>query len=283
MFGLSRLIRRNPTSGGSTGEEVFEQYSRDLPSHQNAVNSLTGWNSAFPPEANIRAGAHPLFADGRLTWAIGQFGSLKDKKIVEIGPLEGMHTYMLNKQRPSLIDAIEANKQCFLRCLITKEILGIDRARFYLGDALRWLQEKNTHYDLAIASGVLYHMADPGYFLCQIAERCDSLFLWTHYVDDEAMPNSDSRRQAFTGNVETKTFSGVSVRYYERGYFNANTTEKFCGGMRDRHYWMHRDDIISLLAALGFGDIRITQEDPLHGGGPCFSLFAKRTPLTQQP
>ncbi|MBM3094837.1 class I SAM-dependent methyltransferase [Ensifer sp. T173] len=277
MFGLKKLIRRDRNIGKYTTEQVFDQYSREFPRHQNAVDALAGWNSAFPPEVGLKAGTHPLFADGRITWAISQAGSLANKNVIEVGPLEGMHTYMLNQHKPRSIDAIEANRGCFLRCLVTKEVLGIDRANFYLGDALRWLQETEVHYDLAIASGVLYHMPDPGQFLCDITSRCDQLFIWTHYFDDHAMPTSDSRRQAFSGNVETRTFSGIPVRYFERGYFNANENENFCGGMKDRHYWMHRDDIISLLNALGFGDISIGQEDLAHGGGPCFSLFAKRS------
>lgn len=281
MFGLKKFIRRNQNAGEHPSEQVFDQYSREFPRHQNAVDALPGWNSAFPPEAGLNAGTHPLFADGRISWALSHAGSLENKKIIEVGPLEGMHTYMLNKHRPATIDAIEANKGCFLRCLVTKEVLGVDRAKFYLGDALRWLQETKTHYDLAVASGVLYHMSDPGHFLSQIASRCDQLFIWTHYFDDNTMPQSDSRRQAFTGKVETRTFAGVSVTYFERGYFNANTNANFCGGMKDRHYWMRRDDIISLLSALGFEDIEIGQDDPTHGGGPCFSLFAKRTRSAQ--
>ncbi len=189
---------------------------------------------------------------------------------------------MLNSYKPALIDAIEANKQCFLRCLVTKEVLGIERAHFYLGDALRWLEEKDVFYDLAIASGVLYHMADPGQFLCALAKRCDSLFIWTHYFDDAAMPAEDLRRLAFSGNSKMQQFGNISVRYYERRYFNANANNDFCGGMKDRHYWMHRDDIIGLLAEFGFSDIVISQDDPNHSGGPCFSLFAKRSSATQK-
>lgn len=281
MFGLKKFTRRSQSLGEHAEDRVFDQYSREFPRHQNAVDALPGWNSTFPPELGLKAGTHPLFADGRITWALSQAGSLENKTILEVGPLEGMHTYMLNKHRPASIDAIEANKGSFLRCLVTKEVLRVDRANFYLGDALRWLQDTKTHYDLAIASGVLYHMSDPGHFLCQISSRCDKLFVWTHYFDDEAMPPSDSRRQAFTGNVETRTFAGVPIRYFERSYFNANTNDKFCGGMKDRHYWMRRDDIISLLSALGFGDICVGQEDLAHGGGPCISLFAKRSRSAQ--
>ncbi len=276
IFDVGSSRRRQET------DNLFDQYCNDKPSHQNAIDILPGWNSAFPASTRLKAGDHALFADPRIDWAVQQAGSIKDKKVLEIGPLEGMHTYMLNRHAPSSIDAVEANKQCFLRCLVTKEILGIDRAHFYLGDALKWLETEDRHYDLAVASGVLYHMADPGQFLSQLTRRCDQLFIWTHYFDDTAMPSDDPRRQAFNGNIETRAFAGVPVRYYERHYFNANATKEFCGGMKDRHYWMHRNDILSLIRALGFGEINITQEDPSHRGGPCFCLFAKRDSLTMQ-
>lgn len=263
----------NKTQGA---DDFFDQYCNDKPSHQNAIDILPGWNSAFPGPERLNAGNHALFADPRIDWAVKQAGSIKDCKVLEVGPLEGMHTFMLNKHRPASIDAIEANKMCFLRCLVSKEILGIDRAHFYLGDALKWLEEEDCKYDLGVASGVLYHMADPGYFLSLLARRCDQIFIWTHYFDEAAMPVDDVRRKAFNGTIETKTIAGVSVRYYERHYFNANAKNEFCGGMKDRHYWMHRDDILSLLKALGYSDIAITQEDANHRGGPCFCLFAKR-------
>lgn len=279
---LEKIFDSGSSRRRQDADSLFDQYCNDKPSHQNAVDILPGWNSAFPSSTRLKAGNHALFADPRIDWAVQQAGSIKDKKVLEIGPLEGMHTYMLNRHGPASIDAVEANKQCFLRCLVTKEVLGIGRAHFYLGDALKWLETEDRHYDLAVASGVLYHMADPGYFLSQLTRRCDQLFIWTHYFDERSMPDDDPRRLAFNGKVEARTFAGVPVRYYERHYFNANATKEFCGGMKDRHYWMHRDDILNLIRALGFNDISITQEDPSHRGGPCFCLFARRDALTMQ-
>ena len=282
MLRVRDFLRRGRRLENGVIDEVFDQYSKDTPSHQTAIDALPGWTSAFPSATKVNAGDHPLFADTRITWALSQAGSIADKKVLEIGPLEGMHTYMLNKHRPALIDAVEANKQCFLRCLVTKEILGIDRGHFHLGDAQKWLKENDLYYDLAIASGVLYHMADPGEFLCDLGRRCDNLFIWTHYFDDSVMPEGDKRRLAFTGQLQTRTLAGIPLRYYERRYFKANNNSNFCGGMKDRHFWMHRDDIISLLKALGFEDVTVTQETPDHSGGPCYSLFAKRSPITQK-
>lgn len=256
---------------------VFDQYEFKQPSNQNAIDALPGWNSAFPAELGIEAGTIPLFADGRITWALQNYGSIEDKTILEVGPLEGMHTHMLNQQRPARIDAIEANRLCFLRCLLTRQILNIDRAQFMLGDIQEWLGANQTRYDLAIASGVLYHMAEPGEFLRRLSLQSDSLFIWTHFFLEEAMPKEDVRRIPFSGKVETRMIEGVPVRHYERSYHHANVNASFCGGSKDRHYWLHRDDILALLGKLGYNEISIGSEELDHPGGPCFCLFARKT------
>ncbi|TWD44776.1 hypothetical protein FB480_1225 [Agrobacterium vitis] len=277
-FLQSRLVAKLKGLFAATeAPEGFSQYEMRLPQHQNAIDALPGWNSSFPQELNLTAGTIPLFADGRIFKVLDAFGSIEGKNILEVGPLEGMHTYILNQRNPASIDAIEANKQCFMRCLVTKEILKLDRAAFYLGDIQNWLQASDRLYDLTLASGVLYHMPDPGEFLRRLSARSQSLFLWTHYYDERVMPKADVRHTPFSGNMDVRTIAGMDVRYFERSYQFANMSASFCGGMNDRHYWMHREDILKLLAHLGYDDIVVQDEEPLHTGGPCFSVFARRT------
>ncbi len=274
MWSFLERFRKSADNSGTT--EVFNQYERSVPAHQNAIDALKGWNSAFPKELGLEAGDHHLYADDRIAWAIKTHGSIKNANILEVGPMEGMHTYMLNRQRPARIDAIEANRLCFLRCLVTRQILDIDRSIFRLGDIEHWLREHEETYDLGIASGVLYHMVDPAGLLELLALRCKSVFLWTHFFLDEAMPPGDVRRTPFSGKMEMREIAGMKVRYYERGYQHANTNASFCGGMKDKHFWMHRDDILALLQRLGFTEITIRDENLTHTGGPSFSLLANK-------
>jgi hypothetical protein len=275
MLGFAkRSKKRTP---GNSLEAIFDQYEQGKPDHQNAIDALPGWNSAFPAALNLNAGKHHLYADDRIDWALRSFGSIEGKKILEVGPLEGMHTYMLHRERPARIDAIEANRLCFLRCLVTRQILDISTASFLLGDIQAWLTEHDEVYDFAVASGVLYHMADPGEFLRLLASRANAVFIWTHFFLEEAMPAGDVRRNPFSGKVETKIIEGIPVRYYERSYQHANSNASFCGGMKDRHFWMHRDDILTLLEKLGYGDIVVKDQNFGHPGGPCFSLLARKT------
>ncbi|WP_339756199.1 class I SAM-dependent methyltransferase [uncultured Hoeflea sp.] len=272
----AEYIAQLPGSGDSAETEQFKQYEMRLPSHQNAIDLLPGWSSAFAPELGLKAGPIPLFGDQRILAALDSYGSIEGKTILEVGPLEGMHTSILNAGDPARIDAIEANKHCYLRCLVTKEILKLNRANFYLGDIGKWLDETGTVYDLTIASGVLYHMHDPADFLKKIAARSNALFIWTHFYDEAAMPPSDLRNLPFSGKVEVRDLDGLKLHYHERSYQHANTNASFCGGMRDRHYWMRKDEILSLLTHFGYVDIVELNVNLDHAGGPCVSVFAKK-------
>jgi hypothetical protein len=197
-------------------------------------------------------------------------------RVLELGPLDGGHTAMLERAGAARVDAIEANRLAFLRCLVTKELLGLSAARFHLGDFSRGLGSAEGRYDLAVASGVLYHMADPVGLLERLSGAAERLFLWTHVVDPAAMPAGDPRRGAFTGAVEEVRRGGVALRLHERCYHGSEADPAFCGGPRDRHVWMEREGLLALLGQLGYGRVEIAHDDPDAAGGPALSILARR-------
>ncbi len=255
---------------------LLDEYIAGVPTPQNAVDILPGWCQTLPPHVKVKAGTGSFYADPRILWAIEQLGSLKDKKVLELGPLEASHTYMLEKEAPAFIHAIEANRTAFLRCLVVKELLDLKRARFFLGDFMPWLQTTDTRYDFIVASGVLYHMRKPFELLELMAGKCDAFYLWTHYFDETAMPPGDRRRKAFLDKTETEMFHGTPVTLHQRSYFSAWRDKAFCGGMYDLHNWVEKKDILAAIKALGFDDIRIAHDEPAHQNGPSFSVFARR-------
>lgn len=254
----------------------LDEYVDALPNSQNAVDLVPGWNHALPPEADAHAGVIKLYADPRITWALEQYGDIAGKRILELGPLEGSHTYMLDKQQPALIHAIEANKLSFMRCLIAKNLLGLTSAKFLLGDFHKWLEAGPEQYDLIVASGVLYHMVDPVHLLELMAQRSDALYLWTHYYGEIELPEGDTRRLAFSGKVPTRPFRGLDVNLHKRSYHGAWRDKAFCGGMYDEHSWMEKDQIVAVLKLLGFDDVRTAQDNWANPHGPCISIFARR-------
>jgi hypothetical protein len=256
--------------------ELFEQYVDKGPAPQNAVDAIPGWTCALPPEAGANAGALPLYDDDRIRWMLDQIGPLNGLSVLELGPLEGSHTYMLEKAGAGRVDAIEANKLAYLRCLVFKELVQLTRARFHLGNFVHWLEQPGLCYDLIVASGVLYHLRDPLGFLERAAAATDALFLWTHYMSEAAMPQTDPRRGAFRPSIERREFKGVNVRLYPRSYHKAEANVSFCGGLYDDHRWIERDDLLAALTALGFDSVEIARDQVDHPNGPSFCLLARR-------
>lgn len=260
----ARFIRRLFDVGKSGGATAFAGVETRPPADQNAVDLVPGWSCHFPTEFPVAAGAIPAFADPRIAWAIERFGDLSGRRALELGPLEGGHTYMLTQAGAS-VDAVEGNSLAYFKCLIAREIIGFQNARFFLGDFVKWLEQTDCRYDYIVGSGVLYHMREPLRLLEAIANRTDTLYLWTVIVDDNDL--TPTARVAFRGET---------IRLYARGY--GDRSVKFCGGPEDFPMWTHRDDLIKALTALGFSSIEIAH-DVKHNPGnrlPTYSVFARR-------
>src|SRR5262249_6341085 len=145
---------------GTDARPSFDRYVSSEPSFQNAIDAVEGWNTSFPAELGLRAGSLATYNDPRILWAIECFGEITNRRVLELGPLEGGHTSMLDSAGAQ-VDAIEANQLAFMRCLVAKEILQLKKSRFWLGDFMKALEHWDQRYDLIIASGVLYHLKHP--------------------------------------------------------------------------------------------------------------------------
>src|SRR5688572_1114961 len=164
----------------------FKHFFGVPPSDQNALDLFANEWSSQPPSSRpeLKAGATPLFDDPRITWAhhhlmtMGVEGGFANRDVLELGPLEGGHTYLINRYDAKSITAVEANARAYLKCLIAKELFGMPRARFLLGDCLEHLKQNDRHYDIGIACGILYHLTNPVELLELLARRCNALFLW---------------------------------------------------------------------------------------------------------
>jgi len=257
-------------------DDPFDRYIAKAPSQQNAVDALPGWITAFPPATGIRAGTLPLAFDTRISWAAERLGGVAGARVLELGPLDGGHTYMLHEAGAARIDAVEANSLAYLRCLVLKEILGLSRARFHLGDFTQDLSAVGARWDVVIACGVLYHLSDPAALLLRLAAATDALYIWTHVFDAAAMPPGDPRRGALTGAMRRAALGEVTVELHERSYHGAERAIAFCGGPRDRHVWMDRTGLLAGLRSLGFSQIEIAHDQPDAPAGPALSILARR-------
>jgi hypothetical protein len=264
---------------GKLGRSTSQTYVMTDPSPQNALDLFRGeWQSAMPaPLDGCRAGNMALFADTRLQWALTQLPPLDGKTIVELGPLEGSHTYALEKAGAADIVAIEAHPQAYLKCLVFKELTGLTRAHFLCGDFMAYLRRPGQHFDVGIASGVLYHMSEPIDLIARLASTCDAVYLWTHYYDHERIAANRRLDGHFHHEEQQAEFAGFRHSRWRQRYLVGGFWRGFCGGPAAFSHWLSRDGILGALRHFGFDDVRVGCDEPDHFNGPSFGIVARRS------
>ncbi len=262
--GLSRQFR--PTS--------FSKFNRGPPNDQTTLDIFKGhWASEFPDVNGVlTAGNAPLFtSDPRPRYALRAFGArpeqMQGARVLELGPLEGGHTYQLEGLGANVL-GVEGNAEAYLKCLIAKELLGL-QARFLYGDFLAYLDDNPPQLDLIFACGVLYHMTTPLRLIRSICENAPRAFIWTHYYDPDLCIRFSKTQ---------KSESGLSAAHYRRSYFRPGAG-LFFGGLENHACWLPREELINAFSYFGHKYIEIIEETRDHPHGPCFSFVTSAQPF----
>jgi hypothetical protein len=276
-----RYTRRRgmPSPTQEISVTILDQYVTTTPTAKNLIDLFNGeWSSAMPADSGLAAtpGTAALFNDNRVRWASDVLGGFEGRRVLELGPLEAGHSYMMQKMGAASITAIEANSRAFLKCLCIKEIFGLDRVKFLLGDFVEYLRHSDERYDTVVASGVLYHMADPVELLQLIAKAADNVFIWTHYYDAALIKAAPHLVKKF-GKPRTEVRDGVTYEVVEQQYEKALNWAGFCGGSAPTSQWLTRESLLNGVRSLGFDDIAVNFDQPDHPNGPALALCAKRT------
>ena len=275
FFDWNRFKQNDP---GAMSLKVLDLYVNKEPKNQNILNIFADeWSSAMPDDSGLvtKPGKSRLFDDDRIKWIEEILGGFHSIDILELGPLEGGHSYMLQRMGAKKITSIEANTRAFLKCLCIKEIFDLNRVEYKLGDFVSFLKETDVTFDLVIACGVLYHMMNPIELLELISQVTDKVFIWTHYYDREIITGNKMLSFKF-GPLESFEYRGDMYLAAKQSYEKALDWSGFCGGAQPTSKWLCRDSIINCLQKLGFSKITIGFDDPSHPNGPAFAIYAKR-------
>jgi hypothetical protein len=241
------------------------------PSAQNALDVFAGeWASRFPAKGPaLAAGTVPLFDDPRVPWADGVLRELSGQgfsgqTMLELGPLEAGHTYMLAQLGAQEVTAVEANARAYLKCLVAKEVLGIPRAHFLLGDALAYMRTTERVFDVGVACAFLNHMVEPVEVIALLARCCRRIFVWNVVYDESLFAKQPEMVPRF-GPARAATYGGFKHTLFPHYYGDGVDYRKFLGGAQPSCCWMRSADVIAALRHFGFTSVTSHEEDNPFG------------------
>ncbi len=276
---LDRLLRVAGTSRrvlADASPNRRQGFVTSAPSAQTAIDAAPdSWASKFPPPlADINAGAAPLFEDPRVEWALARLGGVSGRAVLDLGPLEGAHSYMAERAGAERVVGVEANRNAFLKCLVTKELLDMQRCSFRCGDVTQFLQSTSERFDVCIACGILYHMVEPVRLIDLISRVSSRVVIWTHVFDEPARSNRN-----LTGKLagpHEVDYEGFVHRVHRHSYGLDSRLGGFFGGTQSHSNWLPREELLRALEHFGWSSIEINFDEPLHPNGPALALVASR-------
>lgn len=223
------------------------------------TRDLVPWSFSKPPLGEPREG---LYAAPHIEWLLAR--GVQGKVVVDLGPLEGATSFRCAEAGAREVIGVEASHDFFFRCLVAKELLGHRNVSFLYGDATLYL-ESIPAFEVVVASGILYHMADPIRLLRALG-RAREVLLWTHYFQEGLLAGSAPRFDGF------RREDGARLHRFRYADTSASA---FCGGPEAVSFWMERADIERIFRAT-FEHVEVVLDTPDHPHGASFALYGAK-------
>ena len=258
---IPKLLHLAPRMAGESHDYV--EPPTPAPSSFASFNVLDGWVSQFEIDGEKVGGPVGLSTDERIEWLLSTIGGVENKTVLELGPLEGAHTKMLCEAGAASVVAVEGFRSSWLRCLIVKEIFGLDRARFIYGDFNPYIFDYHgTPFDAVLACGVLYHQIDPVTLIAGLSRLTDTVMVWTHVADEDFPPAGV--------DTDVNGYRGRRMNYGE----GRNQLRNYCGGVAQEAIWLYPDELQRCFTSHGFTRIESRGVVPTpQGPAELFAAF----------
>lgn len=249
-------------------------FVQSTPSAGNMVGLFEGtWASRLPIQG-VASGSSDLFDDERIRWFLDAIGGVDGKKVLELGPLEGGHSHMLEAGGAQRVVAVEANGQSWLKCLAVKETLGLVRTSFLLGDFVKYLSEPGESFDAALACGILYHLKDPHELFPLLRARCTGpVMLWTMVWSENIESAHPGLHKRFQQARNVTLPGGAVIRLHRHEYRGSYLSRGFFGGNDSYSEWLSRADLEAAATAAGYRVEQIAFDEPNHPNGPAIAML----------
>jgi 2-polyprenyl-3-methyl-5-hydroxy-6-metoxy-1,4-benzoquinol methylase len=223
---------------------------------------LSPWNHNIPLPHDVYTTAcrdyYPAHREIMRVVAEGLGGEWSGRRILDIGCLEGYFSVECALQGAEVL-GIDGKLLNVRKCEFVQSVLGIERAKFVLGDALKVNHESHGRFDVILALGLLYHLDDPYTFLANVAGLCDGFVVIDTHIALENQPEmikgewrpdlSEMRTLTFAG----KSYEGRLFREFPTGTErNVKDLSPTASLENESSVWLTENSLLSMLDDVGF-------------------------------
>jgi SAM-dependent methyltransferase len=201
--------------------------------------------------------------DERLKYLM-YFLDVREQRVLELGPLEGHHSILLEKLGVRENVALEGRRGNFETCRRIQAQYGLERTDFVHGDIERIVSGADPApfsgcFDLIFCCGVLYHLTEPLPFLRWCRERTHQLFIATRIV--------------YPVNLATDVYTNGDLSYpcIRRNEIGRDQRPL---GISETGILLTERGVVRMLADAGFGRVHVLGHDVQYGS-PHVTLLAE--------
>ena len=179
--------------------------------------------------------------------------------ILELGSLEGGHTFQLSKKPGVTVLGIEGRQENIAKANFVKELLHIENARFTCANLEDTLLSDFGTFDAVFCSGLLYHLPKPWDLVWEISKVTEKVFIWTHYATEEKV---------------TDQINGYKGHWHKEFDVKLFGLRKPLKGLSKKSFWMTQRSLEDVLTTHGFKNIKILENKPHHKHGAALTIAA---------
>lgn len=222
------------------------------------------WATKFEADNQTFGGDRDFSNDERLIW-LDSILSIKGKRVLELGPLEGGHTKMFLDLGASKVIALEGHPHCWVKCLIVQQVYNLTKAKFILCDFCEYLKQVGERFDLISASGVLYHQLNPINLIYEFSRLTNHVFVWSQVASD-LYPSQTPIVISQAGNKYKGKIND---------YGTARDQLAWWGGLNQTAVWLYPQDLRDCFMHAGFLNITEIESAPTPFGDSVLFLASK--------
>jgi len=205
--------------------------------------------------------------DVRTTIICDELGdALAQSTVIDLGCLEGAFCIELARRGAHHVLGVDARKRSVDRCNLIRDLIGLTNVSFRCADIHEELRRAPDGFDAVLATGILYHLADPAASLKTIRAACRGFALVDTHI--AVLDGSTHHCSEDLTELQSGAHSYRGRTFWE---YAATATEADVQGYtwaaygNPESFWPLEDDLVRMIDDAGFSRARKIDPDTRAG------------------